>query len=681
MAKWISTIVAAMLCIGLFKADNLLAANNVELSSWGQVKNMPTDEIQPAAKRPVWKDVLAAEIEGIGRPGGLNSSITELGIYHLAGDQLYVVVGFPASLLGGVQPTSFQMEFMGHEGDVISAVSENAGYDGVEYSVQFQMFWTGSPAQIDLISNGTTDRYFGRLTISARSSLTVSVIPVAGTRERQDKGHVSVLKNTAMADNTSFVPSGVVGSAYIRIGSGALSTDSIERFYFPSLTLASNLPAGVLGRVFRDMKVVDAISNAQVGSTEMHLGDETTFRFGHTVVSGLYFNVYASVSYDALPEDLAALNSATNGTLRVRPVPAVSMETDRTLSSQGDVDLQKVYIAEHGSLTVTLEADTPSEQQVVMGSTGVEVVKVRLQAGTEEDVQVSEQFLSGLMLISEATPLGGTFYNFRLYQGTTQVGPTSNFGHQSVAPFMGTDLVIPRGTSISVRGVADVSTSANATSGATGVFGFLPDYDPETPGDQPSIVARGLTSGASIPVRFGRSGDEPVLGNKITVYATKLAIQAASDNPHGRVYTEGADDQVIAKVVVSNPANADNYSSLMTGLVFDVTTGGMSIAAGQSSIQLRLYKDIVASANLIGEMAWVEGDFSRFENLAVETASGASHTFILTMDTNYLVMDPSGAALSVSMLENGIAWQDNVGEFMISGADSLPVDFGIIIYR
>jgi len=188
--RWI----IATLVLGLFQASGSFAATVESAFSWGQVKMTQAQEQEYHRVAKVvgreWQAILSVEIEGEAILTQY-SDLSGFEVSHFEGGPLAIQAEFPVDLRAGRTPRRFQMEFVVSDGTQI--VLEDVGWEVVneEYQVRFETPWTGTQVQIDLISNGVDDRYYGRLTLSSMSSgLTVSGTKAGGWRGRSHQPSV-----------------------------------------------------------------------------------------------------------------------------------------------------------------------------------------------------------------------------------------------------------------------------------------------------------------------------------------------------------------------------------------------------------------------------------------------------------------------------------------------------------
>jgi len=191
------------------------------------------------------------------------------------------------------------------------------------------------------------------------------------------------------------------------------------------------------------------------------------------------------------------------------------------------------------------------------------------------------------------------------------------------------------------------------------------DYDPQTSGNQPSIRASGAASGASLGQNAITYGEQESVNtgqhaNTMTIYRTKLGLRWAADTPSRAV--NGASEQTVAKIVVSNTANVGSYDATL--ITLDVTLNGTF--RHTEPRRVRAYKDAIVSANQVAENTWAAGStyegstgFESSNRIFNDTliAAGASRTFIITADTTDATIN---SRLTVRVNQGQVVWSDGI---------------------
>lgn len=490
-------------------------------------------------------------------------------------------------------------------------------------------------------------------------------------------GAATVSKNVAFGDKSSTNPTGTVNASNVKIASFVITAGAGEAIDVTQITLKDDSTTS-LGSNFQNLRLKDSNGN-QIGSTiaSLNTTDGTPTTYSFTPANAIRINAGQQFVVDVYADIKSSVDDA--GTVLspvavVDSITATGVNTSTDASYTTAVNLQAAYIATSGNLTVTVGADTPVAQQLVMGSTDVALATFKLEADAAEDIQVTDITVSS-QIGNNAT---GTIKNLKLYVDGQQIGQTVQFSATSAtstyanATFSGLNLVIPRNSSkiITVRG--DVTTyNEGAVSGGTHKFALLVN----TGGGNESITAKGVSSGASITgaaLDYGTSSDADQVANTMTVYATKISVAWASDTPSGTVLA-GQAGQIVAKIVVSNTSNVGNYAATVKLMNFTVSSVGLNNA---TAVNLDVYKDSVTTANKVATTSWLanqalgntaitDGNFTD-----VEVSAGSSRTFIVTMDTQRA--DSATDSISIGVAQGGVTWSDSKSA-SITSVDSLPL--------
>lgn len=531
-------------------------------------------------------------------------------------------------------------------------------------------------------------------TVTTNDTITVTLAASSGTAQGQStlnsvtmtdqqartltvkSGAVTVAKNVAFGDKSSTNPTGTVNASNVKIGSFVITAGAGEAVDVTQITLKDSSTTS-LGSNFQNLKLKDSNGN-QIGSTiaSLNTTDGTPTTYSFTPANAIRINAGQQFVVDVYADIKSSVDDA--GTVLspvavVDSVTATGVNTSTDASYTTDVNLQAAYIAQSGNLTVTVGADTPVAQQLVMGSTDVALATFKLEADAAEEIQVTDITVSS-NIGNNAT---GTIKNLKLYVDGQQVGQTVQFSATSAtstyanATFSGLNLIIPRNSSkiVTVRG--DVTTyNDGAVSGGTHQFALLVNT-----GSGESITAKGVSSGASITgaaLDYGTSPDVDQVANTMTVYATKISVAWASDTPSGTVLA-GQSGQIVAKIVVSNTSNVGNYAATVKLMNFTVSSVGLNNA---TAVTMKVYKDSVTTSNQVATTSWganvalsdtaiTEANFTD-----VEVAAGSSRTFVVTMDTQRA--DTATDSISIGVAQGGITWSDSKTA-SITSVDSLPL--------
>lgn len=504
-------------------------------------------------------------------------------------------------------------------------------------------------------------------------------------------GTATVAKNTSFGDRNSANPSGTVSASEVQIASFIITAGSGEAIDVSQIVLQDDSGTTQMGDNFQNLKIKH--DGVQVGSTIASLdnsGTQATYTFspptsirveaGQQYVINVFADIKSSVS-----------NSAINlePVIRYYSTTATGVTTGSTASDANAIALQQAYISAQGSLTITLDTDSPLAHQLILGSTDVELVKFKFAANAAEAIDISQVVLNDLIL-----NLGtGTIKNLKIYDGEDQVGQTIDLTSENASTtygaFAGISLVIPKNGSKIITVVGDVSAydqvSANSPSGSTHEVSIYPDYSGST--DEP-ITAVGASSGQSITGAFliiGVASDREVRGNQMTAYKTRVTIAWAADTPSGA--TTGLDDATVAKINVTNSSNVGNYAATVKLMNFAIGRTGASLT---NTRELKVYKDSISAGNRLVTTQWfglatgqfdntniLEGDFAD-----VEVAAGGTKLFIVTMDTQ-----DAGTTdrISIYLASDDVTWKDGASgdsgaTASITSVNTLPLTAKTLTY-
>ncbi|MCX6799558.1 MAG: hypothetical protein NT091_00210, partial [Candidatus Falkowbacteria bacterium] len=324
-----------------------------------------------------------------------------------------------------------------------------------------------------------------------------------------------------------------------------------------------------------------------------------------------------------------------------------------------------------GTLSVEQYSQTKRPDVLVMGSVDQELASFKFIADAKEDINISQ------LIISDRFTSMVSIKSLSLYDGATKIAGPIQFistpathdadgGIYVHAVFSQLGLVIPAGTPKILTVKGDVLSSANgAASGSTHIIAILAKPGLTSgPGMTAAIQAQGISSKANIVVSipFNQYGSE------MTVYRTKLTASWASDTPTGA--SSGSSAQTIAKINITNAANAGSYSATVSAMNFVISS---TIVTAASTHALTVYKDAVGGTALATTNYAASQVFSGTSALpafttATEIAAGATKLFIVTLNTSDAA---STKNLSVYVDTTGITWTD--GTTSNTNVKSLPL--------
>lgn len=461
---------------------------------------------------------------------------------------------------------------------------------------------------------------------NAQGIVSLTAISTAATSGRTvtvASGTLSVAKNSALGEYSSARPMGVLGATGVRVASFTI-LGGAEPSEISSIVVGDNTTSDVLSSYFNNFRVMRGTS--QLGTTVANPSATMTFNVSPALVVGVGESIVVDVYADLLSSTSSSL-SAINGTalVSVDSVVATGKNTGATTTVSPTTLGQAGYVATSGMLRVTADANTPSDVQMVLGSTDQTFLKVLMaEESNAEDILVKKLYVLNSITTNTSNPFAstGTLKNVKLYNGSALLGTVPSFGAgvsvnttTPVAVFDLTGLstggiVIPKGQSVVLTAKADLTPwSEGGISSSTHKFGLWSgDSDMTTNGIQNSIEAIGLGSGFSISTTnasttsglvIGASSgasSSPLLGNTMDAVRTKISFAISDDA--GLVApssaSAGGTATNVAIFKVSNTANVGNYKATLTGLNFNVSSSGVSLT---STAALNVYKVESASSN------------------------------------------------------------------------------------
>ena len=557
---------------------------------------------------------------------------------------------------------------------------------------------------VDLGSDGTlqvklydTSTGVGGLAKGQVSLSSAPVGTVAGQTLTVRTGALTVSKNASFSDRSATVPSGVANASNVKVGSFVITGGVGEASDITQIVLTDSTSAKPMGEDFQNLKLMHG--STQIGTT---IGSLNTTASTYTFTPSSAIRIATSEQYvvDAYADILSTVTNASSefAALEVTSVSATGVNTSSATTASygaGVLPLQNVYLSASGSLTITVGADTPTWDQLILGSAGNVLSKFRFAAGASEDITVTKIVImdfnktdgaAGANLASTGTPK-----NISLWDGSTQVGSTVSTlsdTYNTVTPyaiFQNLNWTISKNSAKTLTVKGDLSTFDDGGLTSSTVRMSIPlDWDRTVTGNQEPVDALGAASGVAITgsaLDLVADTDETAYGNYFDVLKTKLTIAYAADAPSG--LSSASAEQTVAKWVVSNAANVGNYTALVRGMNFAVSSSGASMSA-QST--LKVYKDSINTSNLLGSHNYCTGDACANREYSASTiaigdftdlyvAAGSSVPVIVTLGTSNSGFS-SNETLTVGVAAGGITWADDAYAGSLAGVtmvSSLPL--------
>ncbi len=493
---------------------------------------------------------------------------------------------------------------------------------------------------------------------------------------------ISVAKNNSFASRSSSNPTGAVGDTDKKIASLVITAGSSEGMNVTQIVLADNSSVE-MGDNFQNLKIRNG--STQIGFTIASLN---TTAGTYTFTPGSAINIAAENSYIIdvyadIKSGAANTDVNINPVIRFSSISAVGASSSNTLISPNAIDLQQAYISSSGNLSLIIDSSSPAAQQLIMGVTDQTLAAFKLTADSAENISITKIVLNDLM-VAVGT---GTIANLKLYDGADQIGstviPVSEYASTTYAVFSGLSLTVSAGTDKVITVKGDINTfDGGGVSGSTHEISIYPTYN----GVNEPITAVGAVSGTAVTgskLDIGGDSDVQVRGNQMTVYKTKITVAFASDTPSGTAV--GGDDATVARINITNSANAGNYAATIKTLNFAISQTGISNTGDR---ELKIYKDSISGGNLLVTTSWLAVGNQNFGDTTivdavidggmtdVEISAGATKLFIITMDTQNA---GTNDALSVNVVADDVEWSDGATG-SITTVNSLPLSAKTLTY-
>ncbi|TAL20505.1 hypothetical protein EPN90_00800 [Patescibacteria group bacterium] len=560
----------------------------------------------------------------------------------------------------------------------------------------------------------------GSSNAEGRVSLTsISSSASSGNTVTVKGGALVTSEDGSFTDRTASNPTGVLGAQGTNIGQFVV-TGGGEDSDITQVVLTDDVAGTAhMASTFQNLKLWQGTT--QIGSTVGTLTstDNTTYTF--TPSSPVRVTAGGTVVFKITADIQTGGTILTaDGVIYPSKVSAsgVTTGTDTSDSNGTNAELQNVHIVSNGNLAVYPDSAKPIAQTFVLGDTGKELARFKLEADVNEDINVTRIAVSDIITGGGDITASGTLKNLKLvdaqsgtqYGGTVASLDTTAATGSTIAPVAIFDnisnLTVPRSGSRIIKVVSDFTSYVDGgLSSSTHQLALMPNIHGQigtvgasdsssTATADRSITATGKDSGFSISGTWldynassvNNVADVFVKASTMDIFRTKLTIAKASDSPSG--LTSGASAQTVAKFVVTNSANAGNYTATLRLLNLDI---GSTISPSQANTRaIKVYKDSVNVGNqLVSSNAnptgGVFGDTEFEANGGTFTdtdiSAGSSLPIIVTMDTTDAAAQKT-LTVGVDLLD--ILWSDGVtgtsGTAAILIVDSLPLSGSALSY-
>lgn len=314
--------------------------------------------------------------------------------------------------------------------------------------------------------------------------------------------------------------------------------------------------------------------------------------------------------------DVVAVGQTSGGT-------ATLLSTVAGDGTAYSVDSGAAQTIAQGSISTSISAAyNPSASNYVKGTTDRKITALRFSASNSEAVRVTQLTLteSGTSADSDVSSvklaevgaggvIGATLATGTLSSGTVQLGTNDINAYDSDYLFE-----VPKGGNKDVYVLADIPTGAGST---TIILSVAAATD---------VKADGVSSQNDIPTA---SITGTATGNTMTITANGTVTISAGSTTAAATYVKGAQDKEFARFTFTADDGEDITISAVNLLA--VTSGNVALSTANSPTDVRIYKDSVVSANLLGTVSSPATGVANFSFTDVITA-GTVRTYIVTGD-------------------------------------------------
>ncbi len=394
--------------------------------------------------------------------------------------------------------------------------------------------------------------------------------------------------------NPSFAaPTYVAGANNMRLASFIFTASSAEGAKISSITVGKDATT-----TFDVQNVRMMVGGTQFGTATSIFEDSTSVSYSGS--NPLVVPAGGSIVVDVYGDILTTSSAATHTSIfDLEGATAVGSNSNSSITvkaggvaiSTTAVDGQNIVISSGSTLTLTTDSNNISARQVVMGSTGNELYKLKLAANNTEDVRVTD--------ITFRDTIGGgnsagiaSFNNLQLFDdaGALLAGPVnmtiSSATTGDIVFSLGStsSLIVPKNSSKTITLKGDIATfiSGGASSSSSHVFGIAATS---------SVTAYGKDSSASATVSGTTTGSaqvvyrsKPTLTSSVLGSTTGRTRVAVDDIATLNWAANAADDLTISTVSVKFSGQAaSNGSTAFTADLIDANTNAAWGSASQAT--------------------------------------------------------------------------------------------------
>jgi hypothetical protein len=303
-------------------------------------------------------------------------------------------------------------------------------------------------------------------------------------------GQANLLKNPSYGNQTV-----VAGQTNVKIGSFVVVANQYEGLTVNSFTVSFSGGA--------ESKILNLKLSVNPNDVKGTPTSTNNFSLNLRVPAGeqRVIDVYADIR-----------SGLTGLPITISPSAQLSYITDSGVSGSisSAVAGQTITIQSSGTLTVTLDSDTPLSKYIVTGATGVEFLKIRVTADNREDLRIEEiKFVAPGLSAANA----GYLYNFILTDGSNTY-TKGNWDDTSADPyvlFTRLNIVVPKNQSKVLTLKVDVNTYNNVVQNTNIPVSFRVPIN--------GVKYRGVASG-----NVANTPASNLNGNTMTIYRANFGV-------------------------------------------------------------------------------------------------------------------------------------------------------------
>ncbi|MST04019.1 MAG: hypothetical protein EXS49_00410 [Candidatus Pacebacteria bacterium] len=458
-------------------------------------------------------------------------------------------------------------------------------------------------------------------------------------------------KNTSFG-NPSYSPS----NQSVKIGSFNLSVSSLENIEVSNITIKTSSEVNTsIGNNLKIQNLKIKINGNTWGKTVPTVSKNTAYSFsnsgvpyiisaGTTITFDVYVEILNGSTITQFNSPISFIGSSAVGQVsRLKEILEDLNLVD--ISKNNPVLGQDVTVVSVGALNAAIDASIPTEQQLILGSTGVTLAQFKFSANNVEDIRVDS------IRITASTSVGApsTFSNLQFYDGTVAVGPKGTALVASSTRFFTSDfsfansLIVPKNTTKTYTLKGDVTLYASSTNSHNKFYNFQINSADNSPNLIGDIKAYGVTYNIQLPVSATpttlQANTQNALRTKLT---PSMSTLGATSN---RVRTSVDDIGTLTLSAAGAPAD--------TGAEFKSVNFLFSGAAipNSTTIYVALVDSngsVATSTNIKTSIATSSGVVLTLSNPWL-ISKGFSTVFKVRVDSSNFANNPSSS--------DGLSWQ------------------------